>query len=133
MGNFSDRLAGLRGKQQMNKAEFSRFLGLSPPVYQRYEAGRVPAADHLSVIADRCGVTVDWLLGRDSSPPPSASSAPPRESIICPPAADPSPTPAGADARLAAMEARLAAMEARLAAIETLLVRLLAQQDKTEH
>jgi transcriptional regulator with XRE-family HTH domain len=63
---FSDRLRVLRA--QRTKAEFARFLGFAAPVYQRYEDGRVPQHKHLSVIADRCHVTVDWLLGRVQNP-----------------------------------------------------------------
>lgn len=37
-------------------------------MYQRYEAGRIPSPEHLSIIADRCNVTVDWLLGRSGTP-----------------------------------------------------------------
>jgi len=60
---FAERLRELRGDR--NKAEFARFLGVSAPVYQRYEDGRVPRHDYLSVIAEKCGVSVDWLLGRN--------------------------------------------------------------------
>ena len=71
---FSDRLKILRGTRR--KAEFSRELGIPAPVYQRYEDGRIPSSENLSVIAARCGVTVDWLLGRADAPLPSAASAP---------------------------------------------------------
>jgi len=59
---FSERLKSLRGNR--NKAQFSRELCIPAPVYQRYEEGRIPNHDNLSVIACKCGVTVDWLLGR---------------------------------------------------------------------
>jgi transcriptional regulator with XRE-family HTH domain len=63
MGNFSfaERLKALRGAQ--SKSEFARIIGVSPPVYQRYEEGRVPRANILSVIAERCGVSIEYLLG----------------------------------------------------------------------
>jgi transcriptional regulator with XRE-family HTH domain len=68
---FSKRLQKLRG--QMKKAEFARELGISAPVYQRYEDGRIPNHENLSVIARHCSVTVDWLLGReDANTPPRA-------------------------------------------------------------
>lgn len=60
---FAERLKKLRGDR--SKAEFARFLGVSAPVYQRYEEGRIPRADTLSVIAERLGVTVRWLLNGD--------------------------------------------------------------------
>lgn len=53
----------LRGTKK--KAEFARQLGLSAPVYQRYEDGRTPHADILTVISKATGKTVDWLLGKD--------------------------------------------------------------------
>ncbi len=59
---FSERLRLLRGAR--TKAEFSRELGIPAPMYHRYEAGQVPKETNLRVIADRGGVTVDWLLGR---------------------------------------------------------------------
>ena len=62
---FSERMLSLRGTQK--KAEFARFLGISSPqTYQNYEGGRIPEADMLLNIADKCGVTVDWLLGRET-------------------------------------------------------------------
>jgi transcriptional regulator with XRE-family HTH domain len=60
---FTERLIRLRDTRK--KSDFARFLGLKPQVYQRYEEGRVPRHDILSVIAARCGVTVDWLLGQE--------------------------------------------------------------------
>ncbi len=62
---FSKRLRALRGAR--SKAEFARFLGLLPPVYQRYEEGRKPKADILSVMAEKLGVTIEWLLGSEDS------------------------------------------------------------------
>jgi len=34
-------------------------------MYHRYEKGQVPKEKNLQVIADKCGVTVDWMLGRE--------------------------------------------------------------------
>ena len=66
--NFADRIRSLRGDR--TKADFARFLGIPPPVYQRYEEGRIPSADNLMVISSRCGVSVDWLLGQSESHQP---------------------------------------------------------------
>ncbi len=60
---FSRRLKTLRG--QRTKSAFARFLGIqSPSTYHYYENGRVPHSQLVKNIADKCGVTVDWLLGR---------------------------------------------------------------------
>jgi transcriptional regulator with XRE-family HTH domain len=69
---FSERLKTLR--KDSNKAEFSRFLGIPAPMYHRYEQGQIPKEGNLRVIANRCGVTIDWLLGRDDSPPQTISA-----------------------------------------------------------
>lgn len=64
---FSRRLQSLRGDR--NKAEFARFLGIPAPMYHRYELGQVPKNENLRVIADKCGVTVDWLLAEETRKP----------------------------------------------------------------
>lgn len=64
---FSARLKSLRGER--NKAEFARILGIPAPMYHRYELGQVPKTDNLQVIADKCGVSIDWLLNGSVDPP----------------------------------------------------------------
>jgi transcriptional regulator with XRE-family HTH domain len=64
---FSERLRMQREQRMFKSADMADFLGFSPPVYSRYENGRIPDVDTVAVIADRCGVTVDWLLGRENS------------------------------------------------------------------
>jgi Predicted transcriptional regulators len=64
--DFSGRLRSLRGER--SKAEFARFLGVSAPVYQRYEDGRIPRADALQTIAERLSVSVEWLVSGNSPP-----------------------------------------------------------------
>jgi transcriptional regulator with XRE-family HTH domain len=62
---FSDRLKELR--KDMSQADFARKIGLnSQQAYQRYEHGRIPSAEVLNTISQRCGVTVGWLLGTES-------------------------------------------------------------------
>jgi transcriptional regulator with XRE-family HTH domain len=66
---FSQRLATLRGNR--SKRSFCKEIGVnSPQTYQHYENGRVPDMDTLVAIADRCGVTVDYLLGREAAAEP---------------------------------------------------------------
>lgn len=60
---FSGRLKLLRGVR--SKADFAREIGVSAPLYQNYENGRIPASDKLLLIAQKTGKTVDWLLGRN--------------------------------------------------------------------
>lgn len=63
---FALRLREVREKKNLNKREMAEFLGFRPPVYWRYEDGRLPDADTISVIANHLGVSIDWLLGRDA-------------------------------------------------------------------
>jgi len=85
MGNFSfaERLKALRGAQ--SKSEFARLIGVSPPVYQRYEEGRVPRANILSVIAERCGVSIEYLLGDSPALAAPASGQQPHHPGHAPP------------------------------------------------
>lgn len=59
---FRDRFSRLRGK--MKQDEFAQFLGFSRPTVALYESGkRIPDAVALKTIAEKCDVSVDWLLG----------------------------------------------------------------------
>ncbi len=59
---FAARFSGLRGDR--TQAEFAEFLGISRPTVGFYENGeRIPDALVLKQIAERCGVTTDYLVG----------------------------------------------------------------------
>lgn len=59
---FAERFATLRG--EMTQGEFAEFLGISRPTIGFYENGaRIPDALVLRQIAEKCGVSADWLLG----------------------------------------------------------------------
>jgi len=60
---FFTRLRELRGSK--TKAAFAKELGIPAPVYQRYEDGRMPTVENLSVISRVTGRSLDWLLGRE--------------------------------------------------------------------
>jgi transcriptional regulator with XRE-family HTH domain len=83
---FSQRLRELRGTQ--SKSAFGRFLGIpNPSTYHNYERGRVPDSQTVSDIAQRCSVTVDWLLGRDDALPPQPTAPLPAAMVREAPAA----------------------------------------------
>lgn len=71
---FSDRLKKARLERNMNGAEMADFIGVSAPVYSRYEKGRIPDAVTVAAIAAKCGKTVDWLMGRGVVYPNMAAS-----------------------------------------------------------
>ena len=59
---FAARFSELRGER--TQAEFAQFLGISRATVGFYENGeRVPDALVLRQIAERCGVTTDYLVG----------------------------------------------------------------------
>ena len=61
---FMRRFEQLKG--DMSDADFSVRLGMSGgTVYQYLTGRRRPSVDALAQIADRCGVTIDWLVGRE--------------------------------------------------------------------
>ena len=88
----------------------------------------MPDVDTVAVIADRCGVTVDWLLGRGDD----ASTSLTRETrggvvLTC---ENNSAEAAVRETRAAyGVAERLAEVEARLATIERLLLRVLAENE----
>lgn len=63
---FRERFRELQGTQ--SNTDFAEFLGMSRQTVGFYCNGdRIPDALTLRDIADRCGVSVDWLLGRPDS------------------------------------------------------------------
>lgn len=65
---FKDRLRSLRGSK--SKAAFAREIGVSPPLYHQWENGSKPTIDKAALIADKCNVTVEWLLNGQAPPVP---------------------------------------------------------------
>lgn len=109
---LSERLALLRGNR--SKRSFCKQIGVSSPqTYQHYENGRIPSSDTHVMIAERCGVTVDWLLGHGGDTPSEAAAArqagadPPLPGCRYPEACD-------LPAELAAMRSEMAAMAAQI-------------------
>jgi len=146
--SFSERLRALRAERRLRSREMAEFLGFSQPVYSRYENGRTPDVDTVSAIAEQCGVTVDYLLGRTDDPRPirvqfaermqaelrKLSGRPAAAPAPGDPPAAPSPdlchVPADCDlpARLEAIESDMQNVKAELGDIRKLLISLLAEE-----
>lgn len=65
-------LKHLRNRKQLNQAQTAELLDVSLSSYQKYERDKnsvMPSIDVLIRIADFYGVTVDYLLGRDTNTP----------------------------------------------------------------
>lgn len=128
--SFSDRLRILRNGRK--KAAFAEFLGTSPQNYGRYESGRLPDAVTLQHISNRCGVTLDWLLGREPlgerPGKPEAPSAALEERVDADgamsqaaPAACRIPADCDLPARLASLETAVSAVQGDLSAMRSQL------------
>ena len=65
---YLPRLRDLREDRDMTQAQVASLLGIDQRVYSNYETGKreIPLR-HLIVLADYYHVTVDYLLGRDTT------------------------------------------------------------------
>lgn len=64
--SFEDRLKALRGSRSVNSV--SKEIGINPQTLGRYEKGeRVPDIINAKLIADYYGVSIDWLIGVDTT------------------------------------------------------------------
>lgn len=59
---FQERIRELRG--DMTQGQFAEKIGVSRPTIGLYESGaRIPDAEVLRDISEKCNVSADWLLG----------------------------------------------------------------------
>jgi transcriptional regulator with XRE-family HTH domain len=64
-----DRLKALRERHGWSQRELSGLCGLATSVIGTYERGDVePTAKHLKTIAEKLGVSADYLLGLSDDP-----------------------------------------------------------------
>lgn len=68
MGIIRERLVEAREFCGYNRKDFAAELGIPYRTITNYENGsREPGSDYLLKVADKCGVTTDWLLGLSDS------------------------------------------------------------------
>lgn len=66
---YFQRLRDLREDRDMNQTQVAALLHTSQTVYSRYERGyQTIPVEHLLILADFYGVSVDYLLGRTDFP-----------------------------------------------------------------
>ena len=71
---FAERFFKLREQRGMSQKDFATFLGFSRPTVGFYENDeRTPDADKLKQIAQKCGVSADYLIGLTDIPCPDTS------------------------------------------------------------
>jgi transcriptional regulator with XRE-family HTH domain len=65
----TDRLREIRERRGISQRELARLCGFSEVMIYRYESGiSDPSATNLTVIAEKLGVSTDYLLGLNDSP-----------------------------------------------------------------
>lgn len=68
MSSFSKKLGSLREQKGWTKTMVAKHLGIPVPTYSNYEYGnREPDIKTINLIANMYGVSVDYLLGNESS------------------------------------------------------------------
>lgn len=69
MANLSERLASLRKQHNYTQKDIGKVFGVSATSWQRFEYGTSrPKLANVIAIADKFGVSVDYLLGRTDNP-----------------------------------------------------------------
>lgn len=69
---FQERIRELRG--DMTQGQFAEKIGVSRPTIGLYESGaRIPDAEVLRDISEKCDVSADWLLGLTDTRSPNAT------------------------------------------------------------
>ena len=64
---FSKRLKELRSKEHMTQRKFAELVGCTAATLSAYENGtKSPSLEIVKNIAEKCGVSIDWLCGLDS-------------------------------------------------------------------
>lgn len=66
---FSDRLRAARELRDLSQTDLANRTGLQPSAISHFETGkRSPSFDNLRRLADALAVSIDQLLGRNTSP-----------------------------------------------------------------
>jgi len=74
------RIKAARQRANLTQKALAEMIGVKPPTLNGYEKGHHdPKSDILEKIADICGVTVDFLLGREDEKTPPAPAEPEQE------------------------------------------------------
>lgn len=67
MSKFSERFRELKNRDGLTLKDLSKELNITVPNLSYYMKGREPSYDILISIANYFDVTVDWLIGRETS------------------------------------------------------------------
>lgn len=67
MSKFSERFRELKNRNGLTLKDLSNALNITAPNLSYYMKGREPSYDILINIAEYFNVTIDWLIGRETS------------------------------------------------------------------
>lgn len=76
MSQIGLRLRELRERTGLSQKQFAENINMKQTTYNGYETGKhVPKSEILVLLAERYGVSVDYLLGKDPAPstPPATA------------------------------------------------------------
>ncbi len=65
---LSERIAALRKERGLTQEQLGQLVGVSAQAVSKWEKGGAPDVELLPTLADRLGVTIDGLFGRDNGP-----------------------------------------------------------------
>lgn len=66
MYNYAEALKYQREKKKLSQNELSKQCGISQPLINNYESGKVkPSIDNCIKLADFYGISIDELVGRE--------------------------------------------------------------------
>ena len=75
-GIFSERLRRTREDKGLSQGDLAHKSGLQPSAISHFESGRrSPSFDNLKRLADALAVTIDYLMGRESTPKSAGPAA----------------------------------------------------------
>ncbi len=72
---LSARIAALRKERGLTQEQLGQLVGVSAQAVSKWENGGAPDVELLPALADRLGVTLDGLFGRDTGPVTDISTA----------------------------------------------------------
>ena len=65
---LSQKIKTMRSLRNMTQKDFAAYIGIPQPTLSAYENGKNnPTVNVLVEIADKCGVSLDWLCGRETN------------------------------------------------------------------
>ena len=83
MSDFRERLRRLRREAHVPERELAQLLNITAEAYIKYETGkREPCMERLILLAQRFGVSADYLAGRTEEPTPYPGSKYPEKSLF---------------------------------------------------